>query len=169
LAAFKEFRSTGVVVFANSRTEWTSMPPGAASLRSQGGGTIPMVFVTTADGGTGIEAIPYAKLKDDIRKADRELRRKLEGVDVLATNGAPSPSAGDDGPAPGEPGEEADVLLAPSQAWTNVEGKTITAGVAKLGADSVTFAMPDGKHVDYPLERLSPESRDRLGKLADAR
>ncbi len=128
-----------------------------------------MVFVTTADGGTGIEAIPYEKLRDDMRKANRELRRNLEAVDVIASSGSTEPSGGGEESMPVPPGEDADATLAPVQAWTNAEGKTISAAVAKVGADSVTFEMPDGKQVEYPLHRLSQESRERLAKLGEPR
>ena len=52
-------------------------------VRAKGGNTIPMVFVTTANGNKGIDAIPYASLKNDMRKSVRELRKTLEEVDVL--------------------------------------------------------------------------------------
>jgi hypothetical protein len=149
-----------VVVFANSKTEWSSLPPGAASLRSEGGGTIPMVFVTSADGAEGIMAITYDSLKSDIRKADRELRKKLETVAVTPES------------EPTAPGSDTEAgtgkLLAPSQGWSNADGKSITAAVAALSGTAVSFVMPNGSVVEYPLEKLSAESRDRLAKLTPA-
>lgn len=147
-----------MVVFANSKTEWSSLPPGAASLRSQGGGTIPMVFVTSADGADGITAITYDSLKSDMRKADRELRKKLETVAVKTESETTAP----------ESDAEAGNLLAPSQGWSNADGKSITAAVAALSGTTVSFVMPNGSVVEYPLEKLSAESRDRLAKLTPA-
>lgn len=141
-----------MVVFANSKSEWSSLPRGAADLRSQGGRTIPMVFVTSSDGTTGIQAIPYESLKSDIRKAERELRKKLEEAEI-------ADEEGDAGEATREE------LLALSQAWSNADGKTVTAAVAAVSGDSVTFVMPDGSRVEYPLAKLSADSRERLSKL----
>ena len=45
-----------MVVFANSRTDFGNLPAGAKEVRAKGGNTIPMVFVTTADGRKGIDA-----------------------------------------------------------------------------------------------------------------
>ena len=81
--AFKAFRSAGVVVFAHSKKEYGSLPAGAKEVRPKGGNTIPMVLVTTANGTKGIDAIPYATLKSDLRKSVRNLKTTLESVDVL--------------------------------------------------------------------------------------
>ena len=83
-----------MVIFAHSKTDFGSLPKGAKEVRNKGGNTIPMVFVTTADGEKGIEAIPYATLKGDMRKSIRELRKTLEEVDVVG--GAVDSDAGID-------------------------------------------------------------------------
>ena len=46
-----------------------------------------MVLVTTADGATSIRGISAGILKDGIRKAERELRKHLETVDVVGSEG----------------------------------------------------------------------------------
>lgn len=155
-----------MVVFANSKTEWSSLPPGAAGLRSKAGSTIPMVLVTSSDGSAGIEAIPYTVLRDDLRKAERELRKKLESIDALASGETPSGNE----PASEAPPPEAEgkPLLAPTQEWSNAEGRKIRAAVLAVEGATVKFLMEDGGSVDYPVEKLSPESRERLGKLAAA-
>jgi len=58
-------------------------------------------------------------------------------------------------------------LLAQTQKWTNSSGKDITAAVLSVGVSSVTFVMPDGKQVDYPLSKLSEASRDALLQLSE--
>ena len=83
LEAFKSFKTVGVVVFADSKKDKASLPKGVADVRAKGGNTIPIVFVTTADGEKGIDALPYSDLKADMRKAVRELRKSLEDVDVI--------------------------------------------------------------------------------------
>lgn len=121
-----------------------------------------MVFVTSSDGSKGIQAIPYDSLKTDIRKAERDLRKKLEETAAAAPESGGDAGAGTTVEKPGGS------LLAPSQAWSNTDGKTITAAVAALGATTVTFVMTDGRQIEYPLEKLSAESRERLGKLTAA-
>ena len=124
-----------------------------------------MVFVTSSDGSTGIQAITYDVLKTDMRKAERELRKKLEDTAAMAdVSGAETA-----GKTETDDGSKEETLLAPSQSWSNVDGNTITAGVAALGATTVTFVMPDGRRVEYPLSKLSAESRERLGGLQEAR
>lgn len=126
-----------------------------------------MVFVTTADGSKGIEGISYAALKEDIRDANRELKKKLETVDVLGTGAAEESETG-----PAETGTvEADSpeskpagpLTAPMD-WTNAEGKEITAAVKSVEGENVIFLM-SGREVTYPLAKLSPESREAIEKL----
>lgn len=145
--AFKSFKSVGVVVFANSKGEdYGKLPEGVRSVRAKGGNTIPMVFVTTADGSKGLDAIPYAVLKEDTRKAARTLRKTLEEVDVVG-----------EAPKEDEPTEENKV-----QDWTNTDGKTITASVKSLEDDRVQFEMKNGKLIWYPIEKLSEESQEQL-------
>jgi len=119
-----------------------------------------MVFVTSADGAEGIMAITYESLKSDMRKADRELRKKLETV-AVSPESEPTVSGNDTEAGTGK-------LLAPSQGWSNADGKAITAAVAALSGTTVSFVMPNGSVVEYPLEKLSAESRDRLAKLTPA-
>lgn len=56
-------------------------------------------------------------------------------------------------------------LLAEEQAWRNGEGKIITAAVKQVSESYVTFVLPGGKTVDYPLAKLSEESRVKLRDL----
>lgn len=115
-----------------------------------------MVFVTTADGSKGIDAIPYDTLKSDMRGAVRELRKTLESVDVLGA-GAASPGATAEAPAP--------AMLADAQAWTNAEGKTIHAAIKTVIDGEVEFIMPNGSSVKYPLANLSAESQKKISDL----
>lgn len=49
--------------------------------------------------------------------------------------------------------------LIQTRAWTNSDGKEIRAAVKSADAANVTFLMPTGKEVVYPLAKLSEESR----------
>lgn len=138
------------------------MPAGAKEVRSDAGNTIPMVFVTTADGSKGIEGISYARLKDDMRDAARELRKKLETVDVLGAEVEEEPET----PTSKEASESSSpAMLSQVRAWTNAEGKEITASVKSVENGNVLFIM-NGKEVSYPLSKLSEESRKAIEELA---
>lgn len=126
-----------------------------------------MVFVTTADGETGIEAIPYSKLSSDMREADRDLRKKLETVNVLGAPGddpeeTSTTETANDSTPPTSP-----EFFAPSQEWTNTDGKKITAAIQSVKEDAVVFLMPDGRSLDYPLDKLSQESRERIEAIGN--
>ncbi|MEM6916415.1 MAG: hypothetical protein AAF491_07590 [Verrucomicrobiota bacterium] len=162
--AFKTFRSTGVVVFANSTGEdYSMLPKGAKAARRNAGNTIPMVFVTTANGEEEIEGISYDILKEDMRDANRDLRDKLETVNVLGSSEAESEPVAE---AVEAAEEKEDYMLAEEPLeWTNFEGRKIVAALKSLQGDTVTFVMK-GKEILYPLESLSRESQDIIRELA---
>jgi len=145
-----------VVVFANSRTDFGNLPAGAREVRAKGGNTIPMVFVTTADGRKGIDAIPYTSLKNDMRKSVRTLRTTLENVDVL--NGgaeADRKTTEDDATSPTADQPE-------FTEWKNTAGRVIEAAAREVKGGKVLFLLPNGKTVWYDISNLSKESRKKL-------
>ena len=70
---------------------------------------------------------------------------------VIAVGSKPSASAGP---------------LIPSRDWTNADGHTITAAVKSATASDVTFLMPNGNAVVYPLAKLTEESRKVIATAA---
>jgi hypothetical protein len=50
--------------------------------------------------------------------------------------------------------------LIESRTWKNAEGIEITAAIKSADDKTVTFLLPNGQQSVYPLEKLSPESRD---------
>ena len=146
------------MVFANSKTDYQDLPAGAKAAQKQSGNTIPMVFVTTADGSESIRGISYDKLKNDIRDVDRELRKQLETVDVIGSSRGETEVA--------DAAETVDAMLSEARAWTNSNGKTITAAVKAVNDTSVTFVI-NGKEVPYPLANLSADSRMALKELVN--
>ena len=154
LEAFKSFKTVGVVVFADTKKDKASLPKGVMEVRAKGGNTIPMVFVTTADGEKGIDAVPYAVLKADMREAVRELRKSLEDIDVLG---------GVDSVDDTDAGDEAEQEKAPEfQQWENSAGKKIKAAVRDVDGARVLFLLPNGKTVWYDVSKLSEASRLKL-------
>ena len=146
------------MVFANSKTDYQDLPAGAKAAQKQSGNTIPMVFVTTADGSESIRGISYDKLKNDIRDVDRELRKQLETVDVIGSSSGETEVA--------DAAETVDAMLSEARAWTNSDGKTITAAVKAVNDTSVTFVI-NGNEVPYPLANLSADSRMALKELVN--
>lgn len=125
-----------------------------------------MVFVTTADGEKGIQGISYAVLKEDMRDAVRDLKKTLETVDVIggADEEAAAEVAAADSESADTPTSDSG-LFAETQAWTNVDGQTITAAIRKIEGDQLEFLMPDGRAIPYPMAKLSAESRERIEEL----
>lgn len=79
-----------------------------------------------------------------------QLQRRLKG-------------GGGAGPGPAVAGAPA----APKfMSWTNTGGASIEAAFLGLSGTSVQLRMRDGKTYDYPLEKLTPESREQARRLA---
>ena len=154
LEAFKSFKTVGVVVFADTKKDKASLPEGVMEVRAKGGNTIPMVFVTTADGEKGIDAVPYAVLKADMREAVRELRKSLEDVDVLG---------GVDSVDDADASNDVEEKKAPEfKQWENSAGKKIKAAVQEIEGDRVLFLLPNGKALWYDIAKLSKSSQSKL-------
>ena len=58
--------------------------------------------------------------------------------------------------------------LIESRAWKNAEGREIIAAVKSADEKSVTFLLPGGQQTVYPLEKLSPESREVINAACAA-
>lgn len=146
-------------MFANCRTEASLLPQGAKEVRSKGGGTIPMVFVTTADGSKGLDAVPYTMLKEEMRDAVRDLDKALETMDVVGSGASEEPVS----PGMAE-AEKAITLFAEEQEWKNSDGKAIIAAIKSVSGDEIVFLM-GGREVPYSLSKLSQESREKIAAL----
>lgn len=55
------------------------------------------------------------------------------------------------------------------QRWTNSAGQPFNAKFGGVSGANVTFTLPDGRRVPYPLASLSAESRAVVTKLSGAR
>lgn len=130
-------------------------------VRAKGGNTIPMVFVTTANGNKGIDAIPYTSLKNDMRKSVRELRKTLEEVDVL-DSGAKDDEGNESEGAGKTDTEPAEADQPEFTNWTNSSGRTIRAAAKEVKGGKVLLLLPNGKSVWYDISKLSKESQEKL-------
>jgi thiol-disulfide isomerase/thioredoxin len=107
---------------------------------------IPRVFVFGADG----------NLVFDGRPSGAEFDKAVE--DALEAAGG------------SDAGEEAKPAanLIDQREWTNAGGGKIKAAVKSADDTKVTFLMANGKTVDYPLEKLSEESREAIAEALKA-
>tara|TARA_B100001093_G_scaffold161559_1_gene154013 strand:+ start:7870 stop:8325 length:456 start_codon:yes stop_codon:yes gene_type:complete len=147
----------GVVVFADARKDTALLPAGAKQVRAKGGNTIPMVFVTTADGGKGIDAISYATLKSDMSKSVRTLRKTLANAEVVG-----------EGPVAKRPAtvnSESNPQLSEIpdfRHWTTTAGKSFEAAATKIENGRVLFLLPNGKTLWGEISKLSAKSQKNL-------
>jgi thiol-disulfide isomerase/thioredoxin len=70
------------------------------------------------------------------------------------------------GGEPAKKTEDPNKPLVASRAWTNSEGKSITAAVKSVDDAKVVFIMTNGKEVTYPLDKLSESSKNDLKEAA---
>lgn len=100
---------------------------------------IPHAFVFNAEGKLVFSGNPSeSKFERTIKKALEDVVKKEEGETAVTTN------------------------LFETRMWTNAEGIEMDAAVKIATAESVTFLMPDGKVVAYPMARLSDASQKSI-------
>ncbi len=155
---FKQMRSDYVLVMkdaANNDTLPENIAQRTYEVYKSKGNIIPIVTVLSPDDQV-VGGLCYKQIAADSRKAFRELDKEVEaGLASAVTPETPDPA--DKTPEPAAATEAGEM-----REWTNVLGKTITAEALAVTATTVTFKMEDGKVVDYPLDRLSEESRELL-------
>ena len=157
-----------MVVFADTKKDSGSLPAGVRDVRAAAGNTIPMVFVTTADGSKGLVGVSYSAMKEDMRGTVRDVRKQLESVDVLASSGeADASGTATELAAVSTESEKKDDggLFAESQEWTNASGQKIVAAINKVEGDTIQFVMPNGKYVPYPMAKLSAASQEKIKSM----
>lgn len=125
-----------------SKVEYTIVEGAEGPIEVTG---IPRVFVFGSDGFLAYDGSPSGP----------EFEKAVE--DALAATGG---------------GGEAKPAAAPSnliaeQSWTNASGGSIRAAVKSADDKKVTFVLANGKTVDYPLEKLSDESREAIAKAVE--
>ncbi|WP_200390561.1 hypothetical protein [Roseibacillus ishigakijimensis] len=118
-------------------------------------------MVTTADTEVGLQGFSYSDLSD-CRGAVRDLKKTIEGRDVTGASPPPGPQPNDE---PSGSAKTSSTLLAEEQSWTNAEGNTITAAVLMADEKTVTFLLPNGKSVGYPIAKLSAASQEEVRAL----
>jgi len=133
------------------------LPAGAKQVRAKGGNTIPMVFVTTSDGGKGIDAIPYATLKSDMSKSVRTLRNTLANAEVAGEGPVAKSPATEDSESKPQLSE-----IPEFRHWTTIAGKTFEAAATNIENGRVLFLLPNGKTLWGEISKLSEKSQKNL-------
>lgn len=117
------------------------------------GNIIPIVAVLSPADGNLLGGLCYTQISKGGRKAfitlETEIAEKM--AEQPAKEAAPAAEA-----AGGKGG---------MREWTNAEGNTIKAEALSGDGISVTLKLENGKVVDYPLEKLSEESRALVAEV----
>ncbi|MBK1791422.1 hypothetical protein [Persicirhabdus sediminis] len=117
---------------------------------AESGKTIPKTSITNADGSKYLFAIRYEQWKDD-SKTMREVRTKLEAIDVMSGVSSSSSSSS----------ASTSSSKAVFEKWKNIQGKEIEAKLEGVEGGNAVFRLTTGKKVDYPLNKLDAASRKR--------
>jgi hypothetical protein len=112
------------------------------------GNVIPIVAVLSPKTDQLLGGLCYKQISGDGRNAFKTLKQEITAKMDEAAAPAPTPAA------------EASAAKSVVREWTNAEGVTIKAEALSSNGTHVTFKLESGKVVDYPLEKLSKESRE---------
>ena len=126
---------------------------------------IPRCFIFDGQGALVYDGYPSGPgfenaIKDSLRKT-----KAGGGVDAVADAAAdakPVAAADPKAAAATSTAALAPDLLISMRAWTNSDGREIRAAVRKVDAAGVTFVLPSGKDVVYPMDKLSDDSRSAI-------
>lgn len=117
------------------------------------GNFIPIVAVLCPRTDKLLGGISYKQIAGGGKNAFKTLEQEVAAKTAEGAAPAPAPAAG----ASGTKGIVRE--------WTNTEGVTIKAEALSSNGTHVTFKLESGKTVDYPLEKLSKESRDLVSEV----
>lgn len=150
-AVLKEMKSDYILVIDDDEAKKGSLPEKTKQstypIYKSKGNIIPIVAVLSPDDDRLLGGLCYKQISGDGRKAFKTLETEIAAsmADQPAKEAAPA----------AEKTSETGGL----RDWTNAEGKTIRAEALSGNKISVTLKLENGKVVDYPLEKLSEESR----------
>lgn len=166
---FKQMRSDYVLV-VNDEAKKDKLPANIEQrtyeIYKSKGNVIPIVAVLSPADDKVLGGLCYKQISADSRKAFKNLEDEVEAAMANATPAAATPAAKPAGATPEKPAATAEACeTGGMREWKNIDGKTIKAEA--LGATElvVTFKLENGKVLDYPLNKLSEESRTAVEKI----
>ncbi len=162
-AVFKRMRSKYVMVVEDQADKGETLSQEVKQktyqIYKEKGNFIPIVTVLSENDQRVLGGLCYDQIKKDDRGAFRDLEEEVEkaAAEAPAENEAPSAPAESDEKAP-----EAEEVCETGELreWTNSDGQTIRAKALAVTATKVTFELESGRVVDYPLSKLTEESRE---------
>ncbi len=152
--AFKRLRTNYVMVVEDQADEGDKLADDVKQktypIYNTKGKFMPIVAVFTPDGNSLLGGLCYVQISEDGRKAFRTLDEEIE----QALTAIPEQKK-----EVAEPEEMEACKIATMENWTNSSGQSIRAKALSVTETSVTFELENGKKIDYPLAKLSEESR----------
>ena len=166
---FARLRSKYVMVVEDS-AEKVKLPQNvrrtADTVFTTKGNIIPIVAVLANDDLRLLGGLCYKQISAGEAKAFRALDQEVEeslakGGGAAAAQPAANATRTD---APKESAEACDEEDSGVRDWTNLDGKTIRAAAIAFDKGKVSFRMENGKVVEYPVNKLSEQSRKSLAE-----
>lgn len=166
-----------VVLRPNTAGEWKRRLPEAlpAAINSaEMGKEYPRLVAMDQSGSVVLTSVPAGKLidggEDYIKGLNKELKELNKNPPKASASAPATPTTPATPGAAPTPAAAAVVAIAGGsvEGWTNTEGRTIQATLIAVHADKVTFQMPNGAKVDYPLANLNDASKKRVDELKAA-
>lgn len=157
---FKRMKSDYVLVIDDKNTKGSlpdKVKQNTYPIYKSKGNIIPIVAVLSPQNDKLLGGLCYKQISGDGRNAFKTLEREVAGK--LAEEAVPEAAPADDKPA----------AKGGMRKWTNTEGQSIMAEAISSNQTSVTFKLENGQVVDYPLEKLSEESRKLASGMLDSR
>ena len=112
------------------------------------GNIIPIVAVMSNTDQTLLGGLCYKQIAADGKKAFSKLQEEVDAALAKQAADAPKPNA-----------DQPKAQGGGMRDWVNAEGKTIKAEALSRSASKISLKLENGKVVDYPLDKLSEESR----------
>ncbi len=154
---YKELRREGILVVSDKsdpeNVRVTEMFPAIAETVKTIGKASPRVTVVEPETLKFITGTDYYNISSDKRWS-----RKMGAAISKAT----APKQEDGEAAAPEVKKQEEVNTSPVREWTNTEGKTIRAAFVARKAGMATLKLENGKTVDYPIDKLSGQSKANL-------
>lgn len=158
---FKQMKSDYILVIDDDEANKGKLPDKAKQntypIYKSKGNIIPIVAVLAPENDMLLGGLCYTQISGDSRKAFKTLETEIAAkmAEVPDTETAPAADATE--------------VAESSREWTNAEGNSIKAVALSTNGISVTFKLENGKTVEYPLEKLSEESRKLVSETVKSR
>lgn len=166
-AVFKQMKDDYVLVINDDKSK--EKLPDAVKQRTfpiykSKGNFIPIVAVLSHTDERLLGGLCYNQISKDGKKAFTTLEKEVADAIAKAPAAQPAPAAkSQQKPAAKENGGSGGM-----REWVNSDGKSIKAEAISRSETAVTFKLENGNVVDYPLDKLSENSRKVILDTVDS-